>query len=152
MNTLSFSSLTISMITSIMIRGIRPDPFNSFHIATFTDAALECIRIWDLRKMQIAKGKYEPISVPFYIADENRLPVHLSQPLWTCIHKLHYHLHSSIARDQLPMMFQQQCWTCSGRPIANLYSRLLLSTPQGFAAKSLFIGTLIRRFHLRFSC
>ena len=33
------------------IKGIRQDPFNDYSIATFSDAVLESIKVWDLRKI-----------------------------------------------------------------------------------------------------
>ena len=33
------------------IKGIRQDPFNDYSIATFSDAILESVKVWDLRKL-----------------------------------------------------------------------------------------------------
>lgn len=39
------------------IKGIRPDPFNDFTIATFSDIALEPIKLWDVRKGNTQRPK-----------------------------------------------------------------------------------------------
>lgn len=39
------------------VRGIRPDPFNSNLLATFSDSAGEVVKIWDLRKGSTAAAK-----------------------------------------------------------------------------------------------
>jgi len=39
------------------VRGIRPDPFNSNLLATFSDSAGEVVKIWDLRKGSSAAAK-----------------------------------------------------------------------------------------------
>ena len=40
------------------VKGIKPDPFNSHTIATFSDSAGEHIKLWDLRKSGSVKPKF----------------------------------------------------------------------------------------------
>jgi len=42
------------------VKGIRPDPFHSHLLATFSDSAGESVKMWDLRKGAAAKSKLTP--------------------------------------------------------------------------------------------